>query len=98
MRYGLYAPVASMAPLDLVRMRPSRSLFLMTLTSPLNCSTYSSSWLRRFSLSEKSSTRMISCSMCVGERSMTECTVRISTEKPSLWKTMMTLVRGRSKG
>ncbi len=46
-------------------------------------------------MSDASSTRMISLSRCLGDRSMTECTVRSRIDQASLWKQMITLVVGR---
>ena len=46
-------------------------------------------------LSLKSSTMMISLRSLLGDILMTEWTVRKRVEKPSLWKTMMTLAVGR---
>jgi len=47
-------------------------------------------------MSEKSSTRMISCMRCSGDLSSTECTVRNNTDQASLWKQIITAVGGRS--
>lgn len=49
-------------------------------------------------LSLKSSTMTISCRNCLGDISMTLCTVLIRVDQPSLWKTNMTLAEGRSSG
>lgn len=49
-------------------------------------------------LSLASSTSRISTSRCLGERLMTLCTVRKRVLQASLWKTITTLVLGRSSG
>ena len=49
-------------------------------------------------LSLKSSTMTISCRNCLGDISITLCTVLIRVDQPSLWKTNMTLAEGRSSG
>ena len=47
-------------------------------------------------ISEKSSTKIISCMRCSGDLSNTECTVLSSTDQASLWKQIITAVGGRS--
>jgi len=49
-------------------------------------------------LSEKSSTRRISSKNFDGVRFMTLWIVLSKTDQPSLWKTIITLVRGNSSG